>query len=381
MADIKAAVQLQKLHRLQTQQDAEEGLQERFQHIGPSMDFRVHQCDMPVIEDSLMQFTTKKNSILGKIVPLSLVPISTSNALLFVASRLRFSMDKDADCYFPLPEYMATIGTISLALVVMGVVARHILDWVMSYRSRGEFRHATLIRCLEVMGKTMSLLQALALFSGIFVIAPQLSKVETNKPKEGEERSPYYCDHQLVMFAIVYVGMSFFFIVLAMFTFVYVKYNQCKDAMALGDVSKTIGGHPKSGPHHPGGKPPDEDEEETKMDKTTEHGSSREGSSLRHRGSMASAPKSDVPTWRQQPPPQQQEGEAAEDGSRRPQRPPDSMKRQSQGERRVPAAGRSFKTVKNFDRLPPYVKEKMAKWNRPGDTKGKSWNIHGPKYT
>ncbi len=359
--------------KLQTQQDAEEGIGERPQNLRP-LDLIIHGYDMPEAKDSLAEFTTKKNSVLGKIVPLSLVPISTSNAMLLLASKLRFSTEHEgADCYFPLPEYMALAGTLSLSLVVMGVISRHIVNWVMEFHRRAYFRHAGLIRCLEVTGKVLSLLQALVLFSGIFVLGPQLSKVETRKPKAGEERSPYYCDYQLVMFATIYVFMSWVFIVLAMFTFAYVKYSQFRDNTREGEeVTEThdTQGHSVA---------------------TSENVfSEKDDDAYEYDGRQASSIKPSLSAAARRPPGApgapgrgQGQGQGAardRDGGRK-------RVVRARGPKKAtlkrPHHGRSLRKIENFDRLPAHVRNKMIRWNSPepaGKATGRAWNIQGPKF-
>jgi len=182
--------------------------------------------DMPTAKDSSTEFAAKKNAVLSRIIPLSLVPISTSNAMLIVSSKLHFSTDKySPDCYFPLPEYMITMGTISLSLVVMGVISRHIVDWVMNYNEL-TFGNRKLIKGLEILGAVLSFLQASLLVLGSFLIAPQLPKVVTVKPKKGEKASEYYCDYQLVMFSTVYLSMSWCFLSFAAVAYVAIRLGQ-----------------------------------------------------------------------------------------------------------------------------------------------------------
>ncbi len=235
------------------QQNAEEGQAQDvrgkppMKHDRPAT-FKIHQRDLPSEVDTLFKFNSKKNIILGKVIPVSMVPISTANTMLVMASKLNFTFfsgeSDDADCYFPLPEYMAAVGTISLALVIMGVESRHIVSWVMQYDQKPKVSHPSILRTLDLVNKGLCLLQALFLFSGGVLLIPQLSKIETEKPESGEEKSEFYCDHQLVMFAIVYVGMGWFFITLSILTFLYMKYVKFRSSLLQGDeVSKGHDAH------------------------------------------------------------------------------------------------------------------------------------------
>ncbi len=176
--------------------------------------------------DGLVKQHSKRNALVNQITPLSLVPISSANAMLVLSSKLRFSFDpQERDCYFPLPEFILVTGTVSLSIIVLGVIVRHILNWIMQNKVVTTPQER-LIKCLRVLGKTLSVVQVCLLFSGTLLLFSHVPYVVMEQ-KAGESRSDYYCDYQLVMFSGVLLGMSWILILLAAICYVFVKYCSC----------------------------------------------------------------------------------------------------------------------------------------------------------
>ncbi len=312
--------------RLQRQQDAEEGVERRpyFQSLNLGADTnesdgKKNHYDMPTARDSRMLFAAKKGNIITKVVPLSLVPISTSNGMLFLGSQLHFSTDEDqGDCFFPLPEYIVVTGAVSLSLVVMGVMSRHVVDWVMDYH-RVNYGHAQLIRFMEVTGSILALAQAALLMGGTVLLLPQFHLIETKKPKEGEKRSPFYCDYHLVMYTSIFLAMSWLFVLFAAAVFLYVM------------MDNFFSGRPPPGKEVSRIAPGQEDHVVYRRDD----------------GYLTTR----VPT-------EEDTGTRTSSARRRKKRSPPlpGLKQKK----------RSFSVIKNFHRLPSHVKEKIHAWNKAG---------------
>ena len=207
-----------------TQEDAEEGIDHRHFNGRPDRLPVSRATSLPSKKDSPVQFSNKKNAILGRIVPLSLVPISTSNAMLVMSSKLKLSSTKDPDCYFPLPEYMIITGIVSLSLVIMGVISRHILDWILTFHKVSP-AHARLVDLLEVLGKVLAMLQAGLLFAGTLLLVPQYPKIVTQLPAQGEKKDEFYCDFQLVVFSTVYLISTWVILFFGLLSYTYVFFH------------------------------------------------------------------------------------------------------------------------------------------------------------
>ncbi len=235
MADVAAGVQSKKQPGFHTQQAAEEGILEPttgswaswltgsftpeswlskeslLYDIGIRLRFSLDKF-LPSHKDDPRVFEIKKNAVIGKVVPHSIVPISTSNSFLLVAAKFGIK-----DCYFRLPELMVATGAVSLSLVVFGVLSRHIIEWVLNYHrvNRG---HLRLIHFLQLTGKVLSLAQTLLLAFTMAILIPELPKVDT-KHKESQK----YCDYHMVMYSSIYLLMNSFFVFTSIVLFFYIK--------------------------------------------------------------------------------------------------------------------------------------------------------------
>jgi hypothetical protein len=107
----------------------------------------------------------------------------------------------------------------------MGVVSRHIVDWVLNYQDLS-FGHKYLIKGLEYLSLFLACSQAVMLVGGMALLVPQLPKVVTKKPKKGESPSDYYCDYQLIMFSTVYFSMNWFFLFVAGLCYLYIRISE-----------------------------------------------------------------------------------------------------------------------------------------------------------
>jgi len=103
------------------EQYAEEVLEEGFRTLARVV---ANQEDLyPKPEDKPSVFASKRTEILNKMVPMSIVPLATSNAMLVMGSHKKTG--PDGDCYFPLPQFLIWAGAISLSLITVG--------WALSY--------------------------------------------------------------------------------------------------------------------------------------------------------------------------------------------------------------------------------------------------------
>ncbi len=176
---------------------------------------RDHDDRFPTPNDPPQDFAYKRNKLLNKMVPISIVPLATSNAMLTMGSMK--TTGPGGDCYFPLPQYLIWAGATSLSLVVLGVVARQVLDWLLEdkYVSYGE---RTIVCTLEYMGTFMAGLQACTLLSGNLVIIPNIIDINLT-----DREQPNYCDRSLVIFSVVFFSMTWFFVAFAGCAHLYIR--------------------------------------------------------------------------------------------------------------------------------------------------------------
>lgn len=191
----------------------DEMLKEGFQCLARAVEDRTERFPRP--DDKAADFAKKRNILLNKIVPMSIVPLATSNAMLTMGSQKLTG--PGGDCTFPLPQYLIWAGAISLSLVMLGVVSRHILDWVLEdkYVGGGE---KNIIAVLEYMASFAASLQAAVLLSGTLILFPHLAVVNTR-----DRDDPNYCDRGLVLFSLVFLSMCWIFVLLGLVAYIYIK--------------------------------------------------------------------------------------------------------------------------------------------------------------
>jgi len=164
--------------------------------------------------DEVGEFSRKRTAILDKIVPMSIVPLATSNAMLTMGSQKRTG--PNGDCFFPLPQFLIWAGAVSLSLVTFGVMSRHVLNWILRDRacSPGE---QTIINLLEYLATFVAAVQAFMLLSGSAILFPNMGYADLD-----DRESEYYCDRGLVVFSAIFLSMSWLFVAVALFCLIYV---------------------------------------------------------------------------------------------------------------------------------------------------------------
>lgn len=141
-----------------------------------------------------------------RIAPASLIPLATANGMLVIGTHI----SPTKDCFFALPQYLIWTGTISLALVVLGVISRYLLSMIL--------QDAVITRCervilafLYTLSFGLVLVQVVLLLIGTIILIPNLSVWQYADPE-----MPNYCEYGMVTFALIYLSMSWVFIVLGL---------------------------------------------------------------------------------------------------------------------------------------------------------------------
>ncbi len=233
----------------------------------------------PKPEDRPGDFAQKRNQLLNRIVPMSIVPLATSNAMLVMGSSK--TTGPGGDCSFPLPQYLIWAGAMSLSLVIFGVVGRHVLGWVLEdrYVSEGE---QTIVSVLEYLGTFTAFMQGTILLSGTAVLFPHMGHVNTT-----DRTKQHYCDRGLVVFSVIFLSMCWVFVLFAAGSYVYIRWTA--DSVAdevkaqllreLLDTYKDTASRRRTEYEHleqlhdMGGKEEKEEKETTKAETATEEGS------------------------------------------------------------------------------------------------------------
>ena len=187
------------------------------------------------VELMLKILQTEKKAWRKIIIPISLVPFATAQAMLLTGTHKRYP----EDCHFPLPTYLLATGTISLAMVVLAAVSQWIVNW--NYEILQEFdrikndiynpdistrekiakkvwtmkqfwRIEKRIWILEFLHYTKILstvTQFILLCIGTVIIIPHASHWQ-HADKNAEE----YCERGMMIFSLIYLGLTWIFLIL-----------------------------------------------------------------------------------------------------------------------------------------------------------------------
>ena len=150
------------------------------------------------------KFQAVKQSLLKKLIPSSLIPLATANGMLVLGAHK--SVGPGKDCSFPLPDYLIISGTISLAIVVIGVIGKLVVDWIMEDKliTRGE---RLIITFLEYLGGFLVFVEFCILVAGAVLIFPHLPSWQHD-----HRELHHYCDYGMILFASTFIALALFFV-------------------------------------------------------------------------------------------------------------------------------------------------------------------------
>lgn len=162
------------------------------------------------------KFRRRKGSILSKIVPISLVPLGTANVMIFMGANKTKEVDGNRSCAFDLPLILLLTGTVSIGMVLMGVAARYILEWIVEsrYVSRLEQHLLTL---LEWLGVAMAVAQLGLLAGCSFNLFLMIGSVQFSDQSRDD-----YCEYGMVVFSSTLMGITWFFLLFAVASYAYI---------------------------------------------------------------------------------------------------------------------------------------------------------------
>ncbi len=180
--------------------------------------------DGKFIRHSAKAYKLRKASFLNRIVPISLVPVATTNTLLIMGSNKTLPVGSERSCSYPLPLLLLLTGVVSMGIIIMGVTARYIVDWIFENRfiSRTEKR---LIVCLEYTTCALTGIQISMLTVTTCLLFYMMPNVQTAN-KFGE----HYCEHGIVIFSSVLMSVTWVFLIVALGAYFYITFVSTKKA-------------------------------------------------------------------------------------------------------------------------------------------------------
>ncbi len=187
---------------------------DRRAHHAEEMMEQEHEDSIPHTRDPERLFLAKKARLMARVVPMTLVPLSSANGMLVIGSGLK-NHDKKKDCFFPLMQYLLICGSISLSLVVLAVAAKHMIEWILFDKvvtRTGEI----LLRALRWLGLLLALFQLVIIVAGSIIVFPNFAMISYN-PKD-----KYYCSEGAVVFTMFILIMCWIFAAFALVCYVYI---------------------------------------------------------------------------------------------------------------------------------------------------------------
>ena len=170
-------------------------------------------------------FKREKTSILSRIVPLSIVPMSTANVMLVMGTSKAKAIKGDKACDYPLPQALLISGTVSLGFVVMGVVAKHVLEWIVENRFITKPEQWILLG-MERFGTFLAITQV-ALCAYITYI---LVKLWHFGFQDEDKSGNGYCEKGIVIFTTLLTSIIWICLLIGFSAFVYVQCIANKEA-------------------------------------------------------------------------------------------------------------------------------------------------------
>ncbi len=188
---------------------------------------------LPRPEDSERVFNAKKARLMARVVPMTLIPLSSANGMLVVGSGLK----EKTDCYFPLMHFLLIGGAVSLSLVVMAVASQHMFEWILYDRvitRTGQW----LMAVLRWLGTGLALVQILMIVAGSILIFPEYRRVSYDRT------SDMYCNEGAVIFSTFLLVMCWVFIAFAGACYVYIHCVEGRrhrlSTVVSGDMSEQM---------------------------------------------------------------------------------------------------------------------------------------------
>ena len=174
---------------------------------------------LPTSGDDEDQFAKKKQALLGKLLPTSVVPAATSNAFLVVGSR-------NADeCYDPsLNKFLLFAGTVSIGMGVLGSVFRYVLESILSDKkiTRSEF---CLIRLMDILSSSIVVVEFGLLVGATYVFYPFIFKGEWQSE---DPSKPKYCNYGTVVFSSIFISACWLLFALTGIIYLIIQTNARK---------------------------------------------------------------------------------------------------------------------------------------------------------
>lgn len=152
---------------------------------------------LPTSKDRGDQFDKKKQGLLGKLMPTSVIPAATSNAFLVVGSR------EQDECYeHKLHKFLLIAGALSIGMGVLGTVFRYVMDAIL-WDQKITRKELALIRIMDILSKLIVLAEFGLLVSATLVFIPFFTQ---DKWQSDHPDGPYYCNFGTVVFSAIFLG-------------------------------------------------------------------------------------------------------------------------------------------------------------------------------
>lgn len=160
------------------------------------------------------KFHRTKAELMSQVVPSSLIPLATAQGMLIIGSH----KTPGIDCkLMKVPEYLLFTGTISLGLVVMGVICRYLVSWILYDRVITPVEKR-ILKLMSGLSYVLVIVEVILLLAGAIVVFPNLSEWTYDDPT-----AKTYCEYGMVVFTTAYLCLAWSFILIGCICYVLIK--------------------------------------------------------------------------------------------------------------------------------------------------------------
>ncbi len=169
------------------------------------------ESDKSAVTINPLDVPAVRAKFLKKVVPSSLIPMATANAMLILGAS-----KSESDCSFNLPVYLVWTGTISLALVIAGTVGRYVVRWILE-DNKVRPGDKIIMWMLEGIGITLIIVQMAMLVGGTLIVFPKLPYWQYR-----HKNLANYCDFGMVIFIILFLSIAWLMLLITVCSAIFV---------------------------------------------------------------------------------------------------------------------------------------------------------------
>lgn len=168
----------------------------------------------------------ERKRLTRQIAPMTVVPSATAVSMMYMGSH-KITGD---DCHFPLEQFFIWSGIFSLALLMLGISGSYAVKWMLDAQIRID-EMKPFLKFFKRFGVFLGLCELLLVTIGGLITAYFAAFVWQSKDKTGDG----YCDYTLMLFAIVYYGLCWIFMLMGLIFYIGISFYEIKSDKRIDD--------------------------------------------------------------------------------------------------------------------------------------------------